>query len=717
MLGLKLVTVSPCRQLLLPVFILLCISSANAQQEPDTVSLKEVEIIGISSTPSKIISKGIIDQAPLPDVGDLLRTIPGISGIKKGGSAIDPVIRGFRFSQLTVIADDGLRVEGGCPNRMDPVVSHIESDDIESIAIVKGPYALRFGPSFGGTVRLITFTPKPQDGFQVHVKSRTSLNSNPAGFSQYLRVYGGGRKLYFGLSGSYRDYSDYSDGEGQTVAAAFRKYNISGSLGFKPAPNQELILSVHRNYGRDVRFPALPMDEIRDNTTLLSADYYLKMGNSLFSGVDVKVYHSGVHHEMDNSFRPAYSSVVPPYNGLMQAIAEVDAYNRGGRIQLSMHPGKNELVTGFDLESAGKDGGRIMSMIMNMGGVETISVKRTNLWKKAWLVNSGFFGEFSRKQGKYTITASARLDLNMAASDDTLVLKKNSVSWFDKTSSTYLNLSANAGITRMLGEKSSVSLYAGRGMRSPDLSERFIKFLLVGYDNYDYLGNPLLKPEINYQSDLVAAVNLGDAGKLEAGAFASLIDRYISGVILPASVATPKTMGALGVKQFMNSGRAYLFGFEAGYTSAVFHGLSAGGSAAYTYGIHASATRNRIVNGEVTGIEQVKNDAIQEIPPFEAQLDLKYRFFRERMEASIQTRFVASQQHVSLSYYENETPGFVVMNASLACTISRVLQVSAGAVNIFDKTYYEHLNRRITGSAARLNEAGRNFYLNLIIQL
>ncbi len=41
----------------------------------------------------------------------------------------------------------------------------------------------------------------------------------------------------------------------------------------------------------------------------------------------------------------------------------------------------------------------------------------------------------------------------------------------------------------------------------------------------------------------------------------------------------------------------------------------------------------------------------------------------------------------------------------------------AGVQNIFDKAYYEHLNRRIVGSSDPLYEAGRSFYLNLTINL
>ncbi|MEZ5195165.1 MAG: hypothetical protein R2764_01805 [Bacteroidales bacterium] len=42
---------------------------------------------------------------------------------------IDPVVRGFKYSQLNVQVDNGLKIEGGCPNRMDPATAHVEIED------------------------------------------------------------------------------------------------------------------------------------------------------------------------------------------------------------------------------------------------------------------------------------------------------------------------------------------------------------------------------------------------------------------------------------------------------------------------------------------------------------------------------------------------------------------------------------------------------------
>lgn len=333
------------------------------------------------------------------------------------------------------------------------------------------------------------------------------------------------------------------------------------------------------------------------------------------------------------------------------------------------------------------------------------------------MINSGVFGTYIYDNQKFKINVSARFDLNQATSTDTLKLIKEGVNYFNQLSSNYTNLSANAGITFPIKGGHSIGFYAGRGMRSPDLTERYIKFLTVGYDSYDYLGNPQLKPEINYQSDLIIDVNLNKAGKLKVDAYASIIDSYISAVPLPASVATPKSMGALGVKQYKNVGQAWFYGFEATYNSPVIKGIGVVLTASYTYGIQERAIKNILENNQVIDQVELKNDAVQEIPPMETRIDLNYRFYNQKMLFTLGSRIVAAQNHVSESYYENATPGTVLMNMAYEFQVNKLIKLASGIQNLFDKAYYDHLNRRIVGSTSRLYEPGRNYYMNLIINI
>ncbi len=70
------------------------------QSLADTIQLQGVEIQGarVLNKNTVVIDKDIMNNSSLPDVGTILRNVAGVNGIKKGGSSIDPVVRGFRFS-------------------------------------------------------------------------------------------------------------------------------------------------------------------------------------------------------------------------------------------------------------------------------------------------------------------------------------------------------------------------------------------------------------------------------------------------------------------------------------------------------------------------------------------------------------------------------------------------------------------------------------------
>lgn len=44
--------------------------------------------------------------------------------------------------------DRATKICPACPNRMDPITSHVIPEEIGKIEVVKGPYTVRFGRTF-----------------------------------------------------------------------------------------------------------------------------------------------------------------------------------------------------------------------------------------------------------------------------------------------------------------------------------------------------------------------------------------------------------------------------------------------------------------------------------------------------------------------------------------------------------------------------------------
>ena len=677
-----------------------------AQQADTAILLQEFEIVdtrpGETAFPITRLPRQNMEEIAVRDAGDFLRSVPNINGIRKGGIALDPVIRGFKFSQLNVQLNSGQKIEGGCPNRMDNPASHVEIDDLREIEVYKGPYALRYGPGFGGMINLKTFKPMTNEKFAVQAGAMLGYESNWQGMKQQVYVRGGNRKYYFYAVGNHKDYGSYSDGNGNAVPSKFKRYNYSLQAGLAPWKNHRLLLAWEESFGRDVAFPALPMDEREDNTRLMSVDYDGKVSKTI-NQVHAKLYLSDVHHIMDNKERPFSDTVV--------AVSEVKARNWGYRLDAGIYTGRCQLYVGSDFEHITKDGDRTKYFILQ----PTLPVKVETLWDNAWIRNLGFFAEWNKSLGAVKLVAALRLDMNSATSSPLRSenMMGNPVYQNDSTRSEFTNFSFSAGATWNINPHVALSLSLGRGTRSPDMIERFITLLPIGYDPYDYLGNPQLMPETNNQADLRLDVRCTVAGTFGVNIFYSSVERFISGVLVPETVAKPQSKGVLGVKRFENVGNVWLTGFEFSWSTPEQWKWGASADAALTYGVNPEAEKYIIENGEVVGTEIIRDDALPEIPPFEASLSLFARLLDGKLVPRANVRMAAAQGHVSESYDEGRTRGFWTAGMHLTWQAHPVLNISAGVNNLFDRPYYEHLNRRMIGTAGNLYEPGRSFYVVL----
>lgn len=685
----------------------LLIFSASAQISDTTIMLDEFEFIDIKgeNVPYLItkLKKIEIEEMPARDVGDFLRSSPNVAGIRKGGIGIDPVVRGFKYSQLNVQLNSGQKIEGGCPNRMDPAATHIDIDDIRKIEILKGPYALRFGPNFGGIINMSTINTLRQQKLQIHIAALMGYESNWNGMKQGLAVNAGNKDFFVSLSGNYKNYGDYKDGNGNTVKSSFKKYNVSGTVGFTPGEHHQFIVSTDFSYGRDVMFPALPMDERSDDTRLLAFDYIGTNISRVINSIHVKLYNSDVKHVMDNKNRPFSDTVV--------AISEIHAINSGYRAEIELNLGSGILFAGTDFENINKDGERDKYFIKQ----PTMPLKKEMLWDNALIQNFGFFAEYQNQWNKFRMVAAVRLDLNSATSNNLERdgMQGQPVYFNDDVNSNHTNFSLSLGGTYELNDRFSINLALGRGTRSPDMTERFIILLPIGYDKYDYLGNPSLKPETNNEIDLTFNHDCKFSGITSLNFFYSYVQDFISGELVPESEVKPQTKGVLGVKQFQNIGNVWLWGFELAYSTPTRYKWGVDLIGALTRGINPSATRYIIEDGEVTGQETVENDPLPEIPPLEASLSVHYKFLKGKLVPRLTGRFVAMQKKTSASFYENETPGFILADFSFMWNFNKYFSLFGGVKNIMNQPYYEHLNRNIIGSTESLYEPGRSFYVSL----
>jgi len=679
--------------------------------EESSLNLSEVEILDKITTKAPYTIESIstleLKETNISDLGKLISNEPNVGGIRKGATGIDPVIRGFKYSQVTVQIDDGTRIEGGCPNRMDPTAAHININDISNIKIYKGPFALKYGPGFGGLVILETNKPVYHERFKNNISMIIGGQTNHLGYRSGIRVDGGNKFIAYNLSANKNSYGNYESGNGDIFKASSDNYNVSAALGFRLAEGHVITIGADRSWGRNVDYPTLPMDERSDDTEVTNLSYLGTIQSKMVNFIKFSAYHSDVNHEMDNKNRPFSDTVV--------AISKIHARNAGGRFAINLNALSGNLEVGINFEQINKDGNRYKNLIMQPG----LPVLTENLWNNAKINNTGLYAEYNKNTEKINWVAALRADYNNATSGPMTRLKKNGTVVYnnDETDSEYFNFSFSAGLTWHITTKSDLEVSFGKGTRSPDMTERFIILLPVGYDPYDYLGNPELKPENNHEIDLGFVRTCERSGQFTASVFFSYVTDYISAVIVPPSQLAPQTKGVLGVKQFTNIDDAYLTGFEIKHSTPDKNKWQFRFNAAYTMGMNPSATKIIYENGNAVDEEIIKNDPLPEIPPFEANFWFSYKFLSNKLIPELNFKVAAKQNKVSEAYYEETTPGFNLFNFKIKYTYNTNLTLVFGVKNIFNTNYYQHLNRRIIGSKTPFFDPGRIFYTNLIIKL
>jgi iron complex outermembrane receptor protein len=400
----------------------------------------------------------------------------------------------------------------------------------------------------------------------------------------------------------------------------------------------------------------------------------------------------------------------------------VDAHTTGINFQKKLKFNRLFATLGGDLHQISKDGTRTRNMIMTMNGLTTTSTKHDNLWNDAAITNAGLFGQFVYDIPSLhsSITGTLRYDYHQHFSADTFNLVKNDVVYFSKDIEKSQLFSYGLLYRWNITKNISAAIDLASAQRSPNMNELYIKRMGVSFDNYDYLGNPNLKPETNHQVTLnfratVQSLTLG------VNLFASQVEDYIGAVLLSPSIIMPATQGAPGVKQFANQGSARFYGGELVLNSSAKKRMEYGASAGYTYATLNHAIKYNIENNQVVSQEIIDNDPLPEIPAMSTTAWMLYKISKWHLIPQLNVEYTLPQRAVSKANYESSTPDYLLINANISYTFKTWATLNLGANNLLDKAYCNHLNRRVVSSnpaeKIKLYEPGRVIYVSLKIEL
>ncbi len=649
-------------------------------------------------------------------LADALSDQPGISAVKDGVWGTDINIRGLsRNNVVTTI--DGTRIETA--NDLSARLSMIDLNDIERIEVVKSAASSVYGSgATGGIVNIVSRAPSFSSGYSFAGSFQSGYSSVNNLRSISGSLFNSGSFVSSKFSGSYRKADDAKTPAGTLKNSRFTDYSLSGSLNIQPVRNHLLKLNYQLFKAEDVGIPGgaplFPENaDVRypvEKRELISAVYEVQNLSRVLSRVFVRYSHQFILRDVENIPNivqniPASGNMPPRRVSVLKITPSADHNSDNLLLQTNLILSENNLlIFGIDYWSRSYSGERFrfqkIEILDSTASNVVNTINRTIAEKPlpdSKFESIGFFAQDDMEvlKNKLRLSLGARVDRINITGEETLnplyeinngVINNNpanqTIIW-KKTDTDDISYSGNSGLKYSINPQLDISLSLGYSFRSPSLEERF-QYIDLG--NLVRLGDPELKPEKGYSADFGLRY-YGDDIKI----ISSLFYNHITNIV----VEKPGTFGGRNAQIKTNIGEARLYGFD----FLINYNLYSDWLAYFTASF-------------VKGDDISENSNLPQIPPLNGTLGLKLSILKN-LSADFSSSLFAPQNDVSTG--EISTPGYAVFNASLNLkniNFSSVrMQFFAGAENIFDKSYRNHLSTTRGGIKW---EPGRNLYIRLV---
>ncbi len=638
----------------------------------NSILLDEVDVHGIGTKQGDV--QAYLRGNSLTSVDDFIHRVPGLNMSRKGNYANEPLMRGLDINRM-VVNIDGMRIQPACTDRMDPVTSYMEPNNMGSMEVEKGSDGFKGSSSTG---HCLNFTQKaPSFDRERPIKGSIGMRYGTVAneFSQMGDLDWNRNKSSVRFNFVHRRAGNYYGGNRTLVEnSSFNKLNFG--LGFAQQMGKSNMLKINylHDDAWDIGYPALPMDVSKAQARMVSASFLRSFGPSTNHHLDFKVYYNKIVHIMDDSKRE---------NVVMHMDMPGETQTYGSLLSLQLNPSErtriNSKLEYFNTYS-------FAEMTMYPEG-------ESSMYMQTWpgIRYTGVSGAIDMRRqlgATYSLVAGARVELASMYMEEEfgedqfrVFAKENPSDELHTLPSIFLGLDKEIGSAGIIGIRTSY------GVRLPNNSEKFGFFIFNSTDMFDYMGDPDLKNETSYKIDLNYNYK---SKKLDFGIsqFNYFFQDYILGIADTSLDAM--TPGARGVKYYSNTSTARLHGIEFFGHYFFSDRVSTLATINYTYG----------------------NDFEGQPLPFIPPLKISYSNFVSLGKIKVQPEvvFAAVQNRVSEKNVESPTPSFWLFNFHCSREYElkgSTLSARIGLENIFDNYYREHID---WGDIPR---PGRNLYVDL----
>jgi iron complex outermembrane recepter protein len=657
--------------------------------DPTRVAGVQVSVLRPDLRPEVQVSATTVQEANPHDVGAVMRTLPGLDAIRRGGLGLDPVVRGLRDTQVGAYVD-GMRTLPGGPGGMDTPLSHIDPSAVRGIEVVKGPYALTWGTGNLSAIRVET-DPLPARGSPLTGRVLLGADSNLSAREAALLLGGSGGDLAWQASGGWRTGDSYTSGAGELIPGAFTSGEIRGKLGFDPSVSSRLTLAGWYQAQRDIDYPGRPLDADWFDTWNASLRWDYTPLEGRIRAFEVMSYAYTVDHGMNNDKKPTAlpnPQRMPPFPQELITLSRVEMV--GGRMAsvLEVHPSLT-LEIGGDGYSA-----LHQASATNRNRDTGVLMMERIIWGDARLSTLGLFTRAEFPLGRMVASGTVRLDHVRAQADTASAFFLEHAGAGAGLGATESHMSGAFTLTWPVRAWASASVGAGSVIRPADANERYSDRAPSKRSQIsaEFLGDPSLRAERSQQVDLWLDVARPRwAGALNV--FAQWIEDHIT--IEETDLPRQSAMSAPTVYRYVN-GSAHYRGAEASATVRPHPHAALSAAASWLW------AEDRTLGEPALGVS-----------PFRA--DLGVRWNPGGGEAFLETsaRHVGRQDRVSATRGEGATAGYETLDVQAGLALPGGVFLRTGIQNLFDQDFTNHLNARNPFTRAAIAEPGRVFFMRL----
>jgi iron complex outermembrane receptor protein len=599
-----------------------------------------------------------------------LERIPAVSLVSRGNFGPEPIVRGFSGGQVNLTID-GMHIFGACTDKMDPVSSYVETNNLKEIEVGNEVNSQSNGGGLGACIDMKTSIPNFQKK-GVYGQVSTGVQSVSKGFNTALSL-GFNDRFFSGLvNGTFRTNDNYTDGNGDEVNyTQFSKTNVSAKLISNFSNFHRFKVDFIYDRAWDVGYAALPMDVSLAQATVYSLSYERYFFDSKIKSFDLKVYGNNIYHEMDDSQRPdvPIRMDMPGWSDVYGAFANLKWRNVNGHY--------------FSIKGDG---------FVHFARAEMTMYPRdeAEMFMLTWPnIQRYVLGAFA--SDLWQITDNVNLNYSLRYDYGNTRLQNE----FSKNHFRIFGYDVDEPVQQMIwnvivepnwkiNESWGLGLITAFKQRLPTISEQFGFYLFNAQDGFDYIGNPSLVPESAYQLELNANFNINIMSFSLTGFYYHL-NNYIVGVIDPE--LSTMTIGANGVKVYESLDHAYMTGFEAS----------------------AFLSKEKIAWANVLNFTYGKdsnNEILPQLPPL--KLTSTFTLKWKNWDLSPELVGAISKNDVRISYGEETAPAWMIANIRATYYLHKKTNwtFQAGIENIFNSYYYEFLDW------GQIPRQGINLFLN-----